>query len=82
MNKPKKVKCPYFLSRTNGKKLFINCSTENHINKSSLRKEFNTVEARKVSYEINCCSDPKHCKNYQFLKNIKGENINENYSRI
>lgn len=63
-----KVKCPYFLSRTNGQKLYINCSTEKHINDTSLRKEFSCVEARKVCYEINCCNDFYHCGNYVELK--------------
>mgnify|MGYP006912197381 CR=1 FL=1 len=63
-----RVKCPYFLSRTNGHKLYINCSTEEHINETSLRKEFNYIESRKVCFEVNCCNDFYHCDNYVKLK--------------
>jgi kynurenine formamidase len=59
-----KVKCPYFLSKTNGHKLYINCSTEKYINSNSLRKEFEFKEVRRVCYETNCCNDYKHCKNF------------------
>lgn len=59
-----KAQCPFFLSRSNGKKLYINCSTDSYMNEKSLRKEFNTIEARKISYEINCCNDYAHCRNY------------------
>jgi hypothetical protein len=63
-----RVKCPYFLSRTNGHKLYINCSTEEHINETSLRKEFNYIESRKVCFGVNCCDDFYHCDNYVKLK--------------
>lgn len=70
MPKPKKVKCPFFMNRTNGKKLYINCSTEDHINSSSIQEAFNTIEARKVCYQINCCNDYSHCKNYVQLRKV------------
>lgn len=61
------VKCPYFLSKTNGKNLYINCSAEKFINDESLRKEFVCKEARKVCYELNCCSEFVLCQNYVTL---------------
>ena len=58
------VKCPYFFGKTNGSKLYINCSAEKFINDESLRKEFVCKEARKVCYDLNCCNEFVLCKNY------------------
>lgn len=66
-----KVKCPYFLSKTNGKMLYINCSAEKYINNESLRKEFVSAEARKVCYDLNCCNEFVLCGNYVDLNQSK-----------
>lgn len=48
--------CPYFLSRTNGSKNYINCSKDKKIQNSE-RIEFDDVEDRKTYYENVCCSE-------------------------
>jgi len=63
-----KVKCPYFLSKSNGTKCYINCSTDQHMNNNAVRNEYSEPLVRKVCWEVNCCNDYFHCKTYVDLK--------------
>lgn len=66
-----KKKCNYFLSRTNGKKLYINCSKDSSIQNSE-RIEFNNPEDRKLYYNNICCSERfTECYKYQDLKVVQ-----------
>lgn len=66
-------KCPYFLSRTNGKKLYVNCSNTGSI-QCAIRVEFNNIEERSLYYSNICCSERfTECYRYQDLREDKNE---------
>lgn len=68
-----KKKCRYFLSRTNGKRLYINCSTDKTI-QSSERVQFSNAKDRKLYYNNVCCSERfTECYKYQQLREGKND---------
>lgn len=55
--------CPYFVSRTNGHKNYINCSEDGMSN--ALRLEFDEVDERKDYYNEICLDEFDKCPMFQ-----------------
>lgn len=66
MAKQYKAKCPFFLSLTNGKKLYINCSRTGHM-KDAERLEFCEKSVRMAHYQNKCSSYFETCTMYRAL---------------
>lgn len=67
----KEIKCPKFLSKTNGKFCYINCTNDNsnfNNTDNNVRAQFGDKEVRKKHLMEHCCGDYKSCSYYKRLE--------------
>ncbi len=73
---PKEIKCPKFLSKTNGKFCYINCTNDkNNLidTDNNFRAQFDDKEIRKEYLMEHCCGDYKNCDYYKILEENKSK---------